>query len=716
MAVGIIGVAVKPIVGLSDAFAHVMESIHDIAKSVNLLEVKFKSVERYRLPYVFGPMRTLLPFNQVDARSAQLLLSHPFDKKARKGEEIIVVSECLQMGHGHDQYIVVSTKRVILFKLKPVDGQGFVTVSLVWQVRFEKGVRISSSLGNRGHNSSILYVSRSIEEATGDFSNDDLSFSSHKKDHLNESYHSDENKFMQSNESFFGDGRTPSVPETPRSNVPGPFRVRAWPFTAAEGDGVTRFVVEGDFKQRSQLSRVHNAICCLFGEFDSIDHEGNANRRNEGITTFGPLVFERPQERSETSTRTAKQDLQSVYSSLERTSWMYDGFQQVEPLLSDMLRNSTREGGPSWLVEARAQGMFVPPPPPPLPSNIDPTNDKVVSRLLSELERGMRSYDSTAQEIYSYARSLSFLNVKRGLMENQMYRRSAMLGQNDRSVGPKGDNSKSLPRNKFSFSSACSRVSHVDSSIGDVSNLISKGQDDPGAKSQSSEVTDIHTSKEEILELKPEQNFIQRVNDYANLLLTREEEFANEEPSHHINPSPFINEVLHREAISPPDYFNMPQPYTGSRPIQKEPLSICDDSTLDGRLRRVEALLEHLVSPKRRGSELSSMSHSETSRIRTLASLDQSVKEASSSFNPLAIPHQTSQQSRQRDLEVEALKMEIDALKQELAAKNSPDTQEGAGILQSNNLEVEAVDPKSTRKKGGRLKNILNKRRKNERG
>ena len=47
-AIGVIGVVVKPIVGLSDAFAHVMESIHDIAKSVNLLEANFKPIERYR--------------------------------------------------------------------------------------------------------------------------------------------------------------------------------------------------------------------------------------------------------------------------------------------------------------------------------------------------------------------------------------------------------------------------------------------------------------------------------------------------------------------------------------------------------------------------------------------------------------------------------------------------------------------------------------------
>ena len=154
-AIGVIGVIVKPIVGLSDAFAHVMESIHDIAKSANVLESKFKPTERYRLPYVFTTKRMLLPFSQVDSRSAQLLLAHPIDKNGKRREETVIASEALHVGNGLDHFVVVTTLRVVLFRLKVVDGQGFITVHLVWQVRFRNGDRVTSSLGNRGHNGSI---------------------------------------------------------------------------------------------------------------------------------------------------------------------------------------------------------------------------------------------------------------------------------------------------------------------------------------------------------------------------------------------------------------------------------------------------------------------------------------------------------------------------------------------------------------------------------
>ena len=103
--------------------------------------------------------------------SAQLLLAHPLDKKARKGEEVIVASEALHMGNGLDHYVVVTTMRVVLFRLKVVDGQGFITVNLVWQLSFGKGTRISSSLGHRGHNGSILYICQKREDLdeAGDF-------------------------------------------------------------------------------------------------------------------------------------------------------------------------------------------------------------------------------------------------------------------------------------------------------------------------------------------------------------------------------------------------------------------------------------------------------------------------------------------------------------------------------------------------------------------
>merc|ERR1712151_1408947 len=42
LAIGAVGVVAKPLVGLFDAFAHFTEGIHDIAKSVNVLEKRLE--------------------------------------------------------------------------------------------------------------------------------------------------------------------------------------------------------------------------------------------------------------------------------------------------------------------------------------------------------------------------------------------------------------------------------------------------------------------------------------------------------------------------------------------------------------------------------------------------------------------------------------------------------------------------------------------------
>jgi len=336
-AIGVIGVVVKPIVGVSDAFSHVMESVHDIAKSANLLDSKVKPVERYRLPYVFGCRRMLLPFNQVDARSAQLLFAHPLEKKTKKGDEIIIASEALHLGNGIEHYIVVTTMRIALFRLKVVDGQGFVTVNVVWQVRFEKGARITSSLGSRGHSGHILYVSR---------------YRSTQKQESNiSSLHDTNREDSRHGDYFFAEGD--ANPDTPKSFYPlgatsSAFRLRsAWPFAGNEGDDVIRFAVEGDFKQRLQLSRIHNAIACMTGDFDSIITEVRHKDKGEGLTSFGPLIFDRQQD----APLGNNVDLSFLYASLEHTAWSFN----TSPTPS----NRNLLDSMSWLMESRSRGMLI---------------------------------------------------------------------------------------------------------------------------------------------------------------------------------------------------------------------------------------------------------------------------------------------------------------------------------------------------------------------
>ncbi len=330
-AVGVIGVVVKPVVGLSDAFAHVMESVHDIAKDMNVLEWKFRSNEKYRLPYVFGIERILVPFNQVESISAALLKAHPFDKKSnvKEDDEVIVTSEALQICCGLDQYIIVTTKRVVLFKVKIADGHGFVTVNLVWQALFGEGARITSSLGDRGHNSSFLCISR----FHSDVRHNDLHSTFHESEHL------DPNGISLKNRTNFVYPR----PETPKQYSGVPFRRLGRPFGSTDSVAEKRFVVDGEFKQRPHLLRVHNAICCLAGDYNSTIDEGYTNGRGDGVTVFGPLSFE------DESTAPEKANLSNFYRALEHTAWeCYTKEQEIAP---------------SWLDEAHILRTFNSPPP-----------------------------------------------------------------------------------------------------------------------------------------------------------------------------------------------------------------------------------------------------------------------------------------------------------------------------------------------------------------
>ena len=305
--VGMLGLVVKPMVGLCDAFAHVMGSFDDIAKSVNLIDVKFKPIERYRLPYTFGASKMLMPFNQVPSKSAQLLLAYPLDKKSRRIEEVIVTSQALHIGPGWDHFVVVTTKRIVFFKLKDIDGTGFITVSLDWQLRFEPETRITSSLVTKGHNRLALYISKST--SIHDITQEEISLSSNeditnfsrietKEDH---------------DSSYANLDRMYSLPETPKA-----FRLRNTRlFANTEAEGMQRFLIEGDFSQRKHLVQVHNAICCLSGNLDELISEGMYFTGNEGVTTFGNLSF------GENETGTQIEDLKLLFSVLEHSPWKW---------------------------------------------------------------------------------------------------------------------------------------------------------------------------------------------------------------------------------------------------------------------------------------------------------------------------------------------------------------------------------------------------------
>jgi hypothetical protein len=155
-------------------------------------------------------------------------------------------------------------------------------------------------------------------------------------------------------------------------------------FPTAEGADVNRFVVEGDLNHRSQLSRIHNAICCICGDFDAIKRE-KYHDGDEGVTSFGPYIFE---------PKTVENRAQCpLYSSPEDTVWKF------EPSLpSNVTSNRSLFSSPSWLVGCV---MAESPSHPRLKSPLDEGNSYDVSgpRMISLPEKNdVRKYDVVADE------------------------------------------------------------------------------------------------------------------------------------------------------------------------------------------------------------------------------------------------------------------------------------------------------------------------------
>jgi len=714
--VGVIGVVVKPIVGLSDAFTHLFESFHDIAKSVNLLETKFKAVERHRFPYVFGVKRILLPFNQVDSRSAQLLLSHPVSKKARKGDETIVVSESLQMGHGREQFIIVTTKRVALFKVKPIDSQGFVTATLVWQVRFEKGVRISSTLGSRGHNSFIICVTRKDENVWEDANKeDDVMSSCQKKDRVDGSVNSSGNKVEKSFNSFYDEGRAISSSDITKNAV----KVRAWPFGPSDGFGrVTRFIAEGDFYQRTQLSRIHNAICCMSGDFDSIDNEGVTGvGKVEGITTFGSLVFDRRKESAEPTSLTAQKDFEALYSCLEQTSWICDKEIHHDGVgFSETIKTAYYEGGPSWLTDAKARGMSASFTSMPLPTSSFPGIATPVQSL--EPESKHETSGSIANEIGFYPQTDFVLNTvndgencsKLNPLEGDVDDRSTLSSKKKLSV------SSGMSSLSFKIPSFFKQTSPCES-ICSLSDFVTPRE---STDAVASELNDAD------LKSPPESAFIYRINDATEKDPRGAGERAFEEDSSRDrcyvgNSNVTLKTAEFGEELPDPSMDSSHVSDLEFDQYQRERFTSREELTLDERVHRVEAMLEQLVSQQRPGEDTSTAIpvtgsndgiDRHTVRILPLqkkypvmpmaahlrVDCQHSDDASNNSSNNNNINNNT-------DHQVEALLREIAELKEKLAAKNSV---EGKG--KSDPLGTAASSSSESKVRHGlkrRLKNVL---------
>ena len=415
VAVGGIGLIAKPLVGILDAFAHFTVSVHDVAKSVNILERRYQPVLKLRLPYIFALNNVLVPFDSVSVRSVYLLkvfpLKKPKDKARANGappKEIHIASEVLHMEPGVATYCVVTTLRVVLFKVKREYG-GRLGPTLCWQVSLAKGDKVKSQVSDHGHNGVALTITRQYKPTKRHY---------RKKGQANKSQ---ADKFLELEDLLIdddcveeADGDLDTSQNLERGDSVKATKVH-WDDDkddAYHGHGATQdnagetlewFTVLAEYPNRPQLTRIHNAISCLSGNFDALMKEQRLSRglETEGVTTFGPFEFD-----EDLSDDIKHKNMEKfLMNALDQLPWMHDSaFESSRGKSSEAQRSIVQDlrdqwvfskeleasitfGGPAWLVEARAHAMFVPSEA-PNPSDPLLSSDPIVKEIIHQQQNG----------------------------------------------------------------------------------------------------------------------------------------------------------------------------------------------------------------------------------------------------------------------------------------------------------------------------------------
>lgn len=358
--IGTIGLVTKPIVGLFDAFAHVADSINDAAKSINFFDKKFKPVQMRRFPYTFGCNNILLPFNRVHARTFSLLHLFPIDddfgKPNKDNEnEVLIDSELLLLYPGEATFVTVTTKRIVLFE---VQTNGRVPPKRVWQIDFDNDVKITSNLENFRHSGFVLQIHRHHVDNQRDTSNNlyQTEVYNHNEveiiDHLSPNKTKDFRMLKLINER-----KVKKIYEQAGALLPHSA------FTAKNDNNRNPVYAEvlGEFVHSKELTRIHNAICCLTRQFDSIIRWNMDVNEHEGCTSFGINHFV-----EEDFSIRADEENTDLYSHLEEVPWVHFSYMSnsnendITAIrrkwhFPNELKVSERKGGPKWAIESRAR-------------------------------------------------------------------------------------------------------------------------------------------------------------------------------------------------------------------------------------------------------------------------------------------------------------------------------------------------------------------------
>ena len=141
---------------------------------------------------------TMTPYNEVSAFCLhELLKVHAIDLKGKvdssksiligcECNEHIIHSEALFMAPGCNIYIVVTTKRVVLFDVRQEGSSGNKVILMDWQIAYNDHSIITSRLENKGHHGIGLCISQyahSDKDNLADITIDEIA----DHDHLNNS-------------------------------------------------------------------------------------------------------------------------------------------------------------------------------------------------------------------------------------------------------------------------------------------------------------------------------------------------------------------------------------------------------------------------------------------------------------------------------------------------------------------------------------------------
>uniref|UniRef100_A0A7S2NZJ1 Vacuolar protein sorting-associated protein 13 DH-like domain-containing protein n=1 Tax=Leptocylindrus danicus TaxID=163516 RepID=A0A7S2NZJ1_9STRA len=306
--IGIIGTVVRPIAGIADAFNHVSNSVQIIASGINILEENVMEAKRFRMPCVFGIGNRLLPFNLKESLSADLLRNYPIvltkkNDPTKKVEHILLVEVLSNYEPSLDLYVVLSNCRMAVFQVRKNNDLAQL-YRMEWQIDLSID-SLFSEVENVGHHSVELRVQtfpKSGGVGVG------VSLASRKK--------------------------------------------------ATSTNKHELYKVRGKFQHKAKLLRLHNALCCLMGNFDNVVYERGLGPEwsEEGKLSFGYIQFESSLPKNKRLSTTSMADVSTRGFDVTNEKGLLDFLDSVSweflPTHSDEERAKGSRMSPKWLAKA----------------------------------------------------------------------------------------------------------------------------------------------------------------------------------------------------------------------------------------------------------------------------------------------------------------------------------------------------------------------------